>query len=71
MLSYVKESFQAVGEFQSRLILTAFYVFVVPIFALLARLQGDALGLNGYKQVSSWIHRPKAEHTLAEAQRQG
>ena len=71
MLSYLKHSFQAVGEFQSRLILTGFYVFVVPFFSIIARLKGDALGLKGYRQVSSWIHRPPAEHTLAEAQRQG
>jgi hypothetical protein len=70
MLTYIKESFQAVGEFQSRLILTVFYAFVVPFFSLMARFKGDALGLKGYKQVSSWVHRPKAEHTLEEAQRQ-
>jgi len=71
MWSYLKESFQAIGEFQSRFILTAFYFFVVPFFALMARFKGDALGLKGYRQVSSWISRPKAEHTLEEARRQG
>ncbi|MBS2034306.1 hypothetical protein JST97_04930 [bacterium] len=70
MFGYLKESFKAIGEFQSRLILTGFYFLIVPIFALLARMGGDALGFKGFNQSSSWIKRNKGEHTLAEAQRQ-
>jgi hypothetical protein len=70
MFGYLKESFKAIGEFQSRLILTGFYFLVLPFFSLLARMSGDALGFKGFYQSSSWITRNKGEHTLAEAQRQ-
>lgn len=71
MLKYLKHSLQAVGEFQSRLILTGFYFTVLPLFSLLARVfGGDALGFGGYKHVSSWVKRPAPEHTLEEARRQ-
>jgi len=70
MFGYLKESFKAIGEFQSRLILTGFYFIVVPIFAVLAKLSGDALGFQGFNKSSSWLKRNPAEHTLAEAERQ-
>lgn len=70
MLDYLKESFKAIGEFQSRLILTGFYFLVVPVFAMIARSTGDALGFKGFTQASSWISRPAGEHTLEEVQRQ-
>lgn len=70
MFGYLKESFKAIGEFQSRLILTGFYFIIVPVFSLLARMSGDALGFKGKTQSSSWLTRSKGEHTLAEAQRQ-
>lgn len=70
MFGYLKESFKAIGEFQSRLILTGFYFIIVPVFALMARMSGDALGFKGKTQSSSWLKRNKGEHSLAEAQRQ-
>ena len=70
MFGYLKESVKAIGEFQSRFILTGFYFIVVPIFSVIAKLSGDALGFNGFHKSSSYLKRTPAEHTLAEAERQ-
>jgi len=70
MLNYLKHSFQAIGEFQSRLILTVFYAVVMPVFAILAKLGKDELGLKGFQSESSWLTRRPADQDLEAARRQ-
>jgi hypothetical protein len=71
MLAFLRRGLQAVGEFQSRLILTLFYFLVVPVFAMLARLAGDPLGLREFKSgASSWKARKREAASLLDAQRQ-
>lgn len=71
MLAFFKHGLQAVGEFQSRLILTLFYMLVLPFFALLAHLAGDPLGLREFGAGGShWKRRNAETASLAEAQRQ-
>lgn len=72
MWIFLKESFKAIGEFQSRLILTLIYIFVVPVFALMAFLRGDALGLGQYRSQSQsyWRKRQGADLDLEAAGRQ-
>lgn len=38
-----------IGDFQARLLLTLFYIFVLGPFALLVRLRGDPLGIKSRK----------------------
>ena len=70
MLNYLKHSFQAMGEFQSRLILTLFYILVMPLFAILAKLGKDELDLGGYRRSTSWRKRGPGDCDLESARRQ-
>jgi hypothetical protein len=67
----LKNLLQPVGEFQSRLILTLFYALVMPLFAVAARLAGDALGLKQFHaKQSCWVKRKQQAHDFDEAKRQ-
>ena len=67
----LKNLLQPVGEFQSRLILTLFYVLVMPLFAVAAKLAGDALGLNQFRaKQSCWVKRKQQTHDIEEAKLQ-
>ena len=46
-----------VGTFQARVILSAFYFVVVPIFAVLARVLRDPLALRTGQAATFWIER--------------
>lgn len=72
MLTFLKQAFQAIGEFQSRLILTVFYGVVMLPFAVMARLLADPLGLREWASAEggTWKKRQPQLDTLAEAQRQ-
>lgn len=73
MKQYLLQSVHAIGEFQSRFILTTFYWIVVPLFALLASLFGDPLALKAFKagQSSCWFKRRPADNSLESARLQG
>ena len=73
MKQYLLQSVHAIGEFQSRFILTSFYWVVVPLFALLAALMGDPLALRAFKagQASCWTRRRKADTSHEAARLQG
>jgi hypothetical protein len=47
-----------IGTFQARVILSAFYFLVVPVFALLVKLLRDPLALRVDPQATFWIERP-------------
>lgn len=72
MLKFLKEAFGAVGEFQSRLILTVFYFGFVPLFAVMAWVAGDPLGLREFRASgqSCWKKRNPADATLEAARGQ-
>ena len=67
----IKEALHAVGEFQSRLLLTTLYFFVLPIFSVIAHCAGDPLGLRDFgagKQ--TWLKRQAAGSDLESVHRQ-
>lgn len=72
MLNMLKQALQAVGEFQSRLILTLFYILVLPVFVVAAKVAGDPLGLRDFaRSQSTWkARKPPEPDPLAEAHRQ-
>lgn len=72
MMSFFKQALQAIGEFQSRLILTLFYGVVMLPFALIARLVADPLGLREFRSApgGTWKKRTPVAGTLEEAQQQ-
>ncbi len=64
-----KELASYVGDFQARLILTAFYFTVAMPFALIARAL-DPLQIGRRVRRSTWVRRGIDSSTLAAAQRQ-
>jgi len=64
-----KEMAVYIGDFQSRLILTLFYLLVAAPFGLIARII-DPLHLRSRAGTSVWLKRPTAEDTLQAARRQ-
>ncbi|CAN0340928.1 unnamed protein product, partial [Phaeothamnion confervicola] len=63
---------RAVGEFQSRLLLTTMYFFILPLFSLMARGSGDPLGLKGFRaqRPHGWLQRPQPGTDLESARQQ-
>jgi len=59
-----------VGDFQARMILTAFYIVLVIPFGAVAKLVGDPLRLRQRRQTSYWETRPIPEPTLIAAGRE-
>ena len=59
----------AIGTFQARVLLSAFYFIVVPPFALIVKVK-DPLGLRRRDRASGWIERPVAETSSESARRQ-
>lgn len=47
----------AVGNFQSRVLLTIFYFLVIPPFALVVKLLKDPLQLHSVGHSSYWLER--------------
>lgn len=60
----------ALGDFQSRIILTLFYFVIAAPFGLGLRLLSDPLHLKGFRQAAAWPERPPAATTLEEARQQ-
>jgi Saxitoxin biosynthesis operon protein SxtJ len=58
-----------IGNFQARVLLSAFYFLVVPPFAVVVRLARDPLQLRPVPGRSFWIERT-VEPTFMDAQRQ-
>ena len=58
----------AIGNFQARVLLTLFYLVIVPPFALIVKLAKDPLSLRPPRGESFWIARP-SPHPTAEAGR--
>lgn len=48
----------AFGNFQARLLLTVFYILIVPVFALVVKVK-DPLHLRRHTQTSFWQPRPE------------
>lgn len=71
-MKYLKDSLRAVGEFQSRLLLTTMYFFILPIFSLMARGSGDPLGLKGFRaqRADGWLKREPSVLDLSSARQQ-
>ncbi len=59
-----------IGAFQSRVILTLFYVLIVPVFALIVKLFKDPLHLRSHKGESYWIERKTPHPDESTARRQ-
>ena len=47
-----------VGNFQARVILTLFYLLLVPPFALIVKLAKDPLSLRAAHRSTYWLTRP-------------
>ncbi|OFW30256.1 MAG: hypothetical protein A3I00_05330 [Betaproteobacteria bacterium RIFCSPLOWO2_02_FULL_64_12] len=60
----------AIGNFQARVLLTAFYFVLVPPFALVVKLFKDPLSLRPPAGTSYWLVRPRDEQTATQARRQ-
>ena len=59
-----------IGNFQSRLILTLFYLLIVPLFALIVILFKDPLRLRAREEGSYWLRRTAPHPTESTARRQ-
>jgi hypothetical protein len=59
-----------IGNFQARVLLTAFYFIMVPPFALIVKLFKDPLGLRPRPRESLWLDRPLSEATPDIGRRQ-
>ena len=59
-----------IGNFQSRLILTLFYLLIVPPFALIVKVFKDPLRLRAPKEGSYWLVRTTPHPTESTARRQ-
>ena len=59
-----------IGNFQSRVILTLFYLLIVPVFALIVKIFKDPLHLRSPKQGSYWRERTTPHPTKSTARRQ-
>ncbi len=59
-----------IGAFQSRVILTLFYVLIVPVFALIVKLFKDPLHLRPHKGESYWLERKTPHPDESTARRQ-
>jgi hypothetical protein len=59
-----------IGNFQSRVILTLFYVLVVPMFALIVKVFKDPLHLRSSDAESYWLERKTPQPTESTARRQ-
>jgi hypothetical protein len=58
-----------IGTFQARLLLSLFYVLVVPPFALILKRLKDPLMLRPSQAGGLWVERPRAARSLATARR--
>jgi hypothetical protein len=59
-----------IGNFQARVLLTAFYFVIVPPFALIVKAFKDPLGLRPPKGESFWLERGSAEPATEIGRRQ-
>jgi len=59
----------AIGTFQARVLLSAFYFIVVPPFALIVKVK-DPPGLRRRGRAGGWIERPVADTSSESARRQ-
>ena len=59
-----------IGAFQSRVILTLFYIFIVPVFALIVKLFKDPLHLRSREGESYWLERKTPHPDESTARRQ-
>lgn len=60
----------AIGDFQSRLLLTLFYFIVAAVFGVVVRVFIDPLRLRRPPGDSAWAGRPDGDTDLTGAQRQ-
>jgi len=58
-----------IGNFQARLLLSVFYVVIVPVFALIVKLK-DPLQLRPQAGGSFWRPRPESRPASDSARRQ-
>jgi hypothetical protein len=58
------------AAFQARLILTLFYVLLVPPFALIVKIFKDPLHMHESRRESFWVERTTPQVTSATARRQ-
>jgi hypothetical protein len=59
-----------IGNFQARVLLTAFYFLIVPPFALIVKIFKDPLGLRPPAGESLWLERPAPEPAAESGRRQ-
>ena len=59
-----------IGAFQSRVILTLFYIFIVPVFALIVKIFKDPLHLRSSEGESFWLERKTPHPDESTARRQ-
>jgi len=59
-----------IGNFQSRVILTLFYLLIVPVFAIIVKVFKDPLHLRAPKGGSYWHERTTPHPTESTARRQ-
>lgn len=52
-----KDFARDLGDYQSRLILTLFYFFILAPFGVAGRVFGDPLRLRGAERHSHWLER--------------
>ena len=58
------------GNYQARVLVSLFYIVVIPPFALLVRALGDPLQLRSGVRSSFWIPVPTKPQSVADARRQ-
>jgi hypothetical protein len=54
-----------IGTFQARVMLSAFYFVVVPVFAILVKVLRDPLSLGTVQAATFWIERRPQPHDSA------
>ena len=70
MLAPLTRFARSVGDFQSRVVLGLVYLVVVPPFALIARLAGDAFDKRTRPGHSHWKPRRPSSTSFQECERQ-
>ena len=59
-----------IGNFQSRVLLTLFYLLIIPFFAIIVKVFKDPLRLHAPKGGSYWRERTTLHPTEQTARRQ-
>lgn len=59
----------AIGNFNSRVVLTLVYIVIVPPFGLVVRLFGDPLHIRTHR-ISTWVEPVRVDPSIENARQQ-